>query len=1390
MEAPVLPHEQERLAALRGYGVLDTPPEPEFDSLTRLASQICGTPMALLTLVDGERQWFKSRVGIDIAETPRELSFCAHAIERPGLFVVTDTLEDERFSTNPLVLSIPYVRFYAGAPLVTPEGHGLGTLCVVDRVPRNLSSEQLEALRTLARQAMGQLELRRQLRRLQEMVALQDRAEAARAAYAARTARQNAALVQLARLDEADLDGLLREVTRSGSHTLDVERVGVWLFRDGGEVMECAALYRRAEDDHESGVRIPSGAYPAYFAALAESRALAAEDARTDPRTRELAATYLEPLGIGAMLDVPVWRDGTLAGVVCHEHVGPPRAWADDERRFAADLADVVTIALQAHDRRRAEEDLLRARVRAAAVMRAALDCVVVMGADGRVLDFNPAAEATFGYTAAEAMGRDARDLIVPERLRDAAGRYLAEAGGQVLGRRLETTGMRKDGTELPLEMTLTRVPLDGPPIFTAHLRDITERVEGAAALDRSVSLLRATLESTADGLLAVDHAGAVLASNAKFAEMWGLSPNTVKAGDGAALAGACEKVVDAEAFMARICELYGCPEAESFDEIRLRDGRVLERYSQPQRVNGETVGRVWSFRDVTERRHAEADARSTAERMRAVASAAAAVVGAASRAELRQVLEEACRRVLSFDAFFIFGYDAGAHTFTGFGGHDAGVYSPPDVSSAAAGTPGERVVRERRSLLTLSSADPAGKGAEPAGTGRRAESAIRTPIVAGDEVLGIVSVQSYTPGLYGPRDVEVVEALASLAATALRNLRLTEERSAAQDALRRSESRFRALFEQFPFSIQIFSPQGRTLEVNRAWERMFGMGVDDVRGFNPLDDPQLREIAPLVRRGFEGRGGDLPPTLFDAGLAVRTRARPASNGSAGSPASTAEPRPSRSDDTTASAEAIGASESADAALSPESTEVAAESTEVTASPDSTEPIASTESPGSAESASSVGWAASTEAAASSESVASTEWTRTEDAGASAESAGVGDAGASMEATPSAESIGEAGCVDVVASTDAGPTAERAVMAAVVSEIAETSGEEAAASARSPAVDGETEDADAPAERADGRRAAERRAVGPRWIKASICPVKDEAGAIAEVILVHQDVTVERDAERALREARDELERRVEERTAELAETNMAMEEEIAERARAEEELVQKSAELEAVFHALPDLYIRMEPDGTIRDCQAGNDAARYATPAEYVGRRITEVLPPGPAAQMADALRRTVECGSLVQAEYALPADDGAREFEARLLPLEAGGQVVAVVREITERKGWERELKRREEHFRTLIENGTDLIAIIDRAGVTRYLSPSATRLLGWDTAERVGRSSVEMVHPDDREKVASLRDYALAHPGESFEVEYRYRHGDGSWRVFEAAARTLLPESGDEGLVVNAR
>jgi PAS domain S-box-containing protein len=211
MKAALPDNEMARLEALEQYKILHTEPEEAFNDFTRLAAQICETPIALMTLIDNNRQQFKSKVGLTVMGIEGEIAFCTYAIQQNQVFVVQDALSDERFATNRLVISDPYLRFYAGAPLITSQGYALGTLCVIDYVPRELSPAQLEALQALSRQIVTQIELRQHLTELAQA-----------------TTQENQHLETKLRHRELELLDLF-ENGPSGLHCVDANGIILWV---------------------------------------------------------------------------------------------------------------------------------------------------------------------------------------------------------------------------------------------------------------------------------------------------------------------------------------------------------------------------------------------------------------------------------------------------------------------------------------------------------------------------------------------------------------------------------------------------------------------------------------------------------------------------------------------------------------------------------------------------------------------------------------------------------------------------------------------------------------------------------------------------------------------------------------------------------------------------------------------------------------------------------------------------------------------------------------------------------------------------------------------------------------------------------------------------------
>jgi PAS domain S-box-containing protein len=456
MKAPLPDHESARLYALQQYEILDTAPEVAFDDLTQLAAYICQVPIALISLIDDCRQWFKSKIGLDVTETHRDLAFCAHAILQPqDVLIVPNALEDSRFATNPLVTDDPHIRFYAGAPLVTADGYSLGTLCVIDRVPRQLTPEQIEALHRLSRQVISQLELRRNLARLAQTTTELQQAEQARAELLV----QEQELRAEAEAAETRVTNILESIT-DAFFALDRD----WRF---------TYLNHHAE--------------------------LLLQRSRDQLLGRVLWEEY--PEAIGSTFDQEYRRAISQQISVKFEAFYPPfNHWSEVQ---AYPSKDGLSVYFRNINKRKQTELALQETL---ALQRAILDSanysIISTTVDGSILTFNTAAERWLGYTAAEVVGKTTPALIHdPEEVTQRAQELSQELGepiepgfevfvakarrGQVEER--EWSYIRKDGSRFLVLLSVTALRDENHQItgFLGIAADITERKRTEEERDR-----------------------------------------------------------------------------------------------------------------------------------------------------------------------------------------------------------------------------------------------------------------------------------------------------------------------------------------------------------------------------------------------------------------------------------------------------------------------------------------------------------------------------------------------------------------------------------------------------------------------------------------------------------------------------------------------------------------------------------------------------------------------------------------------------------------------------------------------------------------------------------------------------------------------------------------
>ena len=542
---PYPPDEAERLQALLAYDIVDTPPEASLDRITRLASAHFDIPVAAVTLVTEDEQFFKSCVGADVDGTSREVAFCTHTIMQPGVLVVEDATQDPRFQENPLVTGEFGIRFYAGAPLITPAGHALGSLCLIDTQPRTFDAEDQAVLQEFAALVVDELELRRTTREMAE------RKQAAKAAETKVTRVLESIGEGFISIDADDNLQYVNEVARRmlGLRDAAVEGKNVWAVLPDLVSTRFATSFTRCKQERErqtvesrrpgSDQLLEVDLYPTdeggatvYFRDVTEERRTQERLRASEQRLRaaeQMAAVGHWELdlrtgnvhcsdGVMTMLGLnesKVHIDALFGMVHTDdaEQVEPGfraaianEAAYDDTFRFVARSGEILYLHVRSHVKETAHGEPklfgitrnITAEVRAqqaaeaneqrlAGILNSAMDAIVTVDDAHRIVLFNKAAERMFGYTAEEMRGKPMSTLI-PEQ-------FHAQHGPRVeaFGKTNETTrrmgqlgsvfGQRRTGEEFPAEASISSVQTSEGHLYTVILRDVTEQREAQEAL-------------------------------------------------------------------------------------------------------------------------------------------------------------------------------------------------------------------------------------------------------------------------------------------------------------------------------------------------------------------------------------------------------------------------------------------------------------------------------------------------------------------------------------------------------------------------------------------------------------------------------------------------------------------------------------------------------------------------------------------------------------------------------------------------------------------------------------------------------------------------------------------------------------------------------------------
>jgi len=461
-----LPHtEAGRLKLLHALEVLDTAAEPVFDRLTRLLSTTLGMPIALISLIDSDRQWFKSRVGLDVRQTPRDISFCTIAIEQEHTMVVQDALNDPRFSSNPLVTSTPHIRFYAGAPIRSIEGYALGTLCAIDSKARVFTDEARQILEDFAGLVSREFQMRE--------AALLSRSHITHsaAAFAASEARLKTAFA-LAPTGIAAVAGNGRFLSLNSAFC---SIVGY----EADELMTLSFQDITHPDDLDSDLNLLRQLTHGEIDRYQLEKRYRHKDGTSvwvDLHVAKLLSVNGDLEYYIATVQNIQRRKETEASLQALRHGLEQRV----EERTAELLRANEMLSHTMLQRLQADRELRQREAELSAVLEHASDAYVSIDESGAIRAWNRMAETTFGWSRDEALGQSFEKLVIPATMREAhlAGwrRYRSAGDDEALRQRLEISALRRDGTAFSVEVRISPVEIDGHRFFSVFLHDITER--------------------------------------------------------------------------------------------------------------------------------------------------------------------------------------------------------------------------------------------------------------------------------------------------------------------------------------------------------------------------------------------------------------------------------------------------------------------------------------------------------------------------------------------------------------------------------------------------------------------------------------------------------------------------------------------------------------------------------------------------------------------------------------------------------------------------------------------------------------------------------------------------------------------------------------------------